>query len=244
MFGGKHPYEPERSDRTKVVRGLLTIVIGVGVPLLLFVWIWGNVVPRPDEQPPPPELGRATVAAPTRDLDGSWMLDADASWLGYRAREEIPRLRDTFDAVGRTDAVVGELTLEGTTLTEAWVEADLRELESDSEFRDRAIRPRYLESSTYPRARFHIVEPVPLLGPPEPGEPVRVSVPGELTIRETTRPITPWLRARWDGDAIRVIASITITLEDYGIRAPSIPGFRIVEEDSDIEMDLTFVPAD
>ncbi len=235
-------HDPEPSGWRRALRGLLTAAVGIGIPLALFFVMGPAITPRPGPQPPPPELGRAAVEDPAGELDGSWTLDPEASWVGYRIQEELPRLRDLFDAVGRTDEVAGALEVSGAKVTAGWVEADLFQLESDSERRDRAIQVRYLESEQYPDARFELSERVGLLDTPEPGVPVEVPVVGELTLRETTRTVRPRLRARWDGERIRVVGALDVTLADYDIRAPRLPGFRNVEDEGVIEINLTFRP--
>jgi polyisoprenoid-binding protein YceI len=235
-------HEPERGGWPKAIRGLLVAAVGIGVPLGIWIWISSALTPRPEEQPPPPTLGRAEVTAPAGELEGAWTLDPASSWVGYRIEELIPRLDEHFEVVGRTDLVAGRLVLDDTTVEEGWVEADLRGLESDIERRDRAIQRRFLESLEHPDARFALTEPVSLLGAPEPGEPATLAVTGELTLRETTIAVRPLLRVRWDGDRIRVVGTLPVELADYGIRNPVLPGFRIVEEQGVIEVDLTFVP--
>jgi polyisoprenoid-binding protein YceI len=234
-------HEPEPRGWHRALRGLLTAAIGIGVPVVVFVWIWSAVAPRPAEQPPPPSIAHATVPEPDRGPEGVGVVDGDASWVGYRIEELVPRLGEHFEVVGRTTTVSGRLTLDGSTVVDALVQANVRDLESDNDRRDRALQRRFLESLEYPDARFAIVEPIPLLGIPEAGEPTTVAVTGELTVRETTRVVRPLLRVRWDGDRIRTVGTVPIELADYGVRNPVLPGFRIVEESGVIELDLTFV---
>jgi polyisoprenoid-binding protein YceI len=238
-------HEPAPRGWSRALRGLLVAAVGISVPVVVAVWVTASFAPRPAEPPPPPALGRTGASAGGGDLSGRWTLDAEHSWVGYRIGEYIPRLNDTFEVVGRTDAVSGMLALTDGRIEGAWVEADLRALTSDNERRDRAIQRRFLESAAYPEARFAITEPIALLGTPEPGEPTTVPVTGTLTLREQSAVVRPLLRARWDGgEELRVVGTLPVTLDAHGIRNPVLPGFRTVAEDATIELDLTFTAGD
>ena len=179
--------------------------MGIGVPIGIVVWGSTLIAPRPGEQPPPPSLEPAPTDAVARDPDGVWVLDPERSWVGYRIEEYLPRLGDHFEVAGRTPAVTGRVVIDGPVLEDALVQADLRELESDIERRDRAIQRRFLESLEHPTARFEVPEPVTLLDVPDPGAPTAVPVPGELTFRDRTQGVQPLLDVRWDGDELRVV---------------------------------------
>ena len=54
----------------------------------------------------------STAAIPTGDLTGTWTV-ADGSVAGYRVREKLAALPAPSDAVGRTGAITGQVTITG-----------------------------------------------------------------------------------------------------------------------------------
>ena len=54
------------------------------------------------------------------------------------------------------------MTIDGTTVTDVTVTADLRDLTSDNSFRDGRIRSEGLESDEFPEAKFVLTEPITL----------------------------------------------------------------------------------
>src|SRR4051812_1161177 len=90
----------------------------------------------------------STPAAPVGDLAGTWTA-ADGSVAGYRVREKLAQLPAPSDAVGRTGAVTGQVTItdrsgaysaENATFT-----VDVSQLASDQSKRDNKIRSIGLE---------------------------------------------------------------------------------------------------
>ena len=54
------------------------------------------------------------------------------------------------------------MTIDGTTVSDVTVTADLRDLTSDNSFRDGRIRSEGLESDEFPEAKFVLTEPIAL----------------------------------------------------------------------------------
>ncbi len=201
----------------------------------------------------PPGSGPAVASAtPTGGaaeseglLDGSWeVADDGTSFVGYRVREQLGFLDAPNDAVGRSPAVTGTLELAGAVVEAVDVTADLRELASDEDRRDRAIRTRGLESETFPEATFTLTDPIDLGELPEPGEVVTADAVGDLTAHGVTRPVTLALDARIDGDALVVAGSTPISLSDFGVEAPVLGPVVSIEDAATVELQATFVRAD
>lgn len=238
LFRKRAWHEQDRRG-VRALKGLLKAVVGIGVPFALLVFFITANTAKPPEQPPPPALsGEQEAGAVTTTLDGTWVVTGD-SWVGYRILEDLPRLQGKHEAVGRTPAVDGTIVIDGTEVREASVDADLRELESDREWRERVLRGRYLHTDDHPRATFTLREPLRLLAVPEPGDLVQLTLPGELTLHGVTREVDVPVQARWDGDRLRVVGRFGIELADYDISPPRIYGFRLVDDHGDIEIDLS-----
>jgi polyisoprenoid-binding protein YceI len=182
-----------------------------------------------------------SAAAFDGDFEGVWSLVPDASFVGYRVREQLVFLPAPNDAVGRTSAVEGSLEIVGTDVVAATVTADLTQLESDEARRDDAIRMNGLESASFPTATFELTEPIAFGETPPEGEVVEVDATGELTLHGVTRTVTLPLEARWDGGQISVVGSLEIAFADFDITPPSL-GPATVEDHGTMELQLVFVP--
>ena len=176
---------------------------------------------------------------------GQWVVrTGDDSFVGYRVRETFAGLSVASDAVGRTNDVLGSLIVEDdSTVSAADVTAGLQALESDEDRRDNAIRGRGLETDEFPEATFTLTGPLELPSPAVAGDEVAVTATGDLTLHGVTRPVEVPVEARWDGSTIEVVGTIDIVFADYDIEPPSVGGFVSVEDEGEIELQLTFVPA-
>lgn len=196
--------------------------------------------------PPPPSLtvtSREQAEAPSQ-VEGTYRVEAAESFVGYRVQEEFLSRDLPNEAVGRTSAIEGTMTIQGARVIEAMISADLRELESDEAGRDRAIRTRGLESAEFPEASFILTAPIELDLIPAPGALISASATGELALHGQTRPVEIPLEALLAEDGtIRVVGNLEIQFSDYGIEAPNVAGTIRIQDEGTIELDLLFVPA-
>jgi polyisoprenoid-binding protein YceI len=134
---------------------------------------------RPRTSPGPhPGAGAAGAS-----LDGIWTVGS-GSQAGYRVEEVL--LGQNVEAVGRTSAVTGELTVAGAEVTSGSFTVDLTQATSDEDRRDDAFQGRIMETATYPTATFELTEPITLQELPADGETVTATANGELTLHGTT----------------------------------------------------------
>jgi len=109
--------------------------------------------------------GASTVPAASFDgsVAGTWNVATD-SVAGYRVREQLASLPAESDAVGRTSAVSGSITLETsgstTTLTAGQITVDTTSIASDKPQRDGRLRNEGLQTDTYPTATFKLTKAV------------------------------------------------------------------------------------
>ena len=215
--------------RLVLAGAVLALVLAVGGP---FAYI--NFV----QEDAPERLGVATAtsgadtgAATGASLDGTWSV-AGGSQAGYRVEEVL--LGQNVEAVGRTTAVTGELTVSGTEVQSGSFSVDLTQVTSDDDRRDDAFQGRIMETATYPRATFELTEPITLAELPADGETVTATANGELTLHGTTRAVTVELTVQRDGDTVNVSGSIPVTFADYGIANPSF-GPVTTEDNGEVE---------
>lgn len=230
-----------RLSRLVITGGLVLLVLVVGAYALL--------TSRGDDQPPPVTLPPVTTAAGapgaagSGTADGTWTVQrggagGQGSFVGYRVREKLAFLSAPNDAVGRTPAVGGTVTVAGRRVTAAKVEVDLRELASDNPRRDGAIRSNGLESDRFPSATFVLTGPVELDAEPVAGKGVGGDAAGNLTLHGVTRPVTVPLKGRWDGDRLSVAGAVPVSLREFRIEAPTIGPVVSIEDRATVEIQL------
>ena len=161
--------------------------------------------------------------------------DFSGSWVGYRAQEELVGVGGT-EAVGRTPAVTGSITLAGTTLTAAELAADLTTLRSDESMRDGQLGRQGIQTDQFPTATFVLTQPIDLGTLPAEGEPVAVDAVGDLTLHGVTKNVTIPLGVVRAGDIIGAAGSLTFTWADFGMEQPS--SMKVVSLANDVTMEL------
>jgi polyisoprenoid-binding protein YceI len=163
------------------------------------------------------------------------------NFVGYRVTEKLVASVVESTATGRTDNVTGTLTIDGTTISEATVTADLRDLESDNSFRDGRIRSSGLESDRFPEAKFVLSQPINLSAEPSPGQTINAQATGDFTLHGVTKRVTIAIEGRWDGKDVQIVGNLPIVFGDYDITAPTAPAVASVDDHGEMEFQLFFV---
>ena len=223
--------------------------VAIGVPVLLVVLAVGGtfVYIHFIESDAPPPLAFSSVpassdgdsasAAPlTGGVDGTWTA-SDSSVVGYRVKEVL--FGQDNEAVGRTNAVTGDLTISATTVNTAKFTVDMTKVSSDSGQRDGQFRGRIMQTSQFPTSTFELTQPIQLPSIPANLEEISVKATGKLTLHGVTKDVTIDLKARLDGSNLDVNGTIPITFSDYGISNPS-GGPASVGDNGQIELLLVF----
>lgn len=164
-------------------------------------------------------------------VEGAWTVSTAEG--GYRVSEVLQGQKT--EAVGRTTAVTGSMTLVANQATEASFEFDLTKLESDSGKRDGQVQGRILQTAQFPTAGFTLTAPIDFGALPAEGAQVAVKATGDLTLHGVTKSVTVDLQARRKGSDIQVLGNLPITFADWGIENPSIKPFVEVGETGVIE---------
>ena len=177
-----------------------------------------------------PDSG-AAEATGSVSTDGEWKVSTAQG--GYRVAEVLQGQKT--EAVGRTTAVTGSMTIAGTKATAANFEFDLTQLKSDSDRRDGQVQGRILQTAQFPTATFVLTQPIDFGAVPADGAEVAVKATGDLTLHGVTKPVTVDLRARVQGAEVQVLGNLPITFADWGIENPSIKPVVEVGETGTIE---------
>lgn len=239
--------------RTKIIIGIAAAIVLAGGA---FYWFFLR-----SDAPPPVDIESAvesvttTTAAPAEGetttttatttpealagFDGTWVVETDASFVGYRVKEELASI-GLFEAVGRTSGLDASLTIEGTTVTSVDLLADMTQLSSDDSRRDGAIKRQALETNDFPEASFVLAGPIDLGSIPDPGVTVSFEATGDLTIHGVTNRVTIPLDAQTVDGKIVVVGSAPVVFADYGIDPPSAAIVLSVEDNGIFEFQLVF----
>jgi polyisoprenoid-binding protein YceI len=197
-----------------------------------------------------------TTAAAAADaaavgIAGTWNVDTSigefddenstGTFVGFRIDEELSGIGSTT-AVGRTPDVTGSITIDGTTLTAATIEADMATITTNDSRRDDKVQSA-LETGDFPTATFVLTAPVELGDAAATGAAVDVQATGDLTIHGVTTSVTLPLQAQLVDGIVVVVGSVDITFADYGVSVPSSPIVVSAEDTGTLELQLFLQPA-
>lgn len=198
-------------------------------------------LPTTDE----PATSNADVAAPEGDAQSNavvYTIVPEESTATYEVGETFIDRGNVFQvAVGQTQGVTGEIRVDldqpqNTTI--GTLAVDVSRFTSDNRRRDSAIRDRFLQSAQYPTVTF---APTEIEGLPETidsGVDYAITLRGDLTIRDTTKPVAFDAQVRLDGDTLTGQASTTILLSDYGFGPIDILGILKTEDEVKVTIDF------
>ncbi len=204
---------------------------------------------KANNAPPRFALSDTTRSGSSSTLAGMWRV-ALGSVVGYRAKEKFIDQHAETEAVARTSKVSGSLRVSvgsGTAqITRMKFTVDLASLTSEDKYatyqvyqRDFFVRTIYLETDRFPTATFtagQVSIALPATGP------VRVDIPGKLSVHGASKDVTAHVQAQGDGTQAEVAGSIDVDMRDFGIEPPDI-SFTRAEPLVTIEFDLKLVHA-
>ena len=195
----------------------------------------------------PSATASATASASSTPASGAttWTV-ASGSLAGYRVKEQFVGQSSAHEAVARTGAVSGHVTIgssgAGYELTSATITVQLSGLASVDSVagynvtnRDRIVQGS-LDVRSFPTATF-VAGSVALPAGAASGQTMTVSVSGKLTIHGVTKDVTASLQLRVSGSAAQVAGTIAVNMTDFGVSPPNI-GFTTVQPAVTIEVSL------
>ncbi len=198
---------------------------------------------------PPAATSAPTIAAdPTQPAAGgddvrTYAIVPEQSSVTYSVGEVFFNDNNRFNlAVGKTQKVNGDVLLNFThpeQSTLGTITVDISAFESDSSRRDNAIRGRWLESARFPLATFAPTAVSGLSADAQAGQTLNFQVTGDLTVRDTTRPVTFNVQARLENETLQGSASTEVLMSDFNFSPPDIAGMLKAEDE--VKIDFTFV---
>jgi polyisoprenoid-binding protein YceI len=237
------------SGRVVLAAAGVSAVLGAGALGFVYFGLMGGTAPARLALSAATPTPSGTTSAPASASpaagsgSGTWKV-ASGSVAGYRVHEQLGFAPAPSDAVGRTSAVTGSITINqsGTvySVTAGSFSVDVSTLTSDRAMRDQRIHTMGLESDRYPTATFNVTSPIALPSSGTNGQAFRVQAVGDLTIHGTTRSVTIPMDARLNGTRIEVAGAITFPFSEFGMTPPSIGGFVTVQNNATMEFDIVF----
>ena len=191
-----------------------------------------------------------TIMAENPDVSAPvvYQIDKAASSVRFEINEILNG--NPKRVVGVTTEVAGEVLIDFDDPAASRLGAiviNVRTLETDSNFRNRAMRGPILGSAS-DENEFATFEPTDIEGLPDRmavGDRVSLSVTGDLTLSGVTRPVvfdTEVLLV--SADRIEVIGSATVLRSEFGLDIPDVPSVSGVEDEVLLVIDLVAVALD
>lgn len=185
----------------------------------------------------------ATAAVSTSDTI-TLVVVPEKSQARYRVREQLAGVSLPSDAVGKTNAISGQIVgkLDGTILSDqSKFVVDIRTLKSDQFPRDGFIQRTPLDSANFPNVTFVPTSATALpLTPPASGA-ATFQLIGDLTIKDVTKPTT-W-EASCTLDSSQTTGTCTATTSflftDFNLEQPRVGRVLSIEDTIKLEVDLT-----
>jgi polyisoprenoid-binding protein YceI len=179
------------------------------------------------------------VTATTNDLTVLQILP-DESEVRFILSEVLRGQPTTV--VGATDQVAGEIAVNPSDLSTAQVgiiQVNARDLTTDSNQRNQAIRNRILNTDSFEFITFTPTSITGLDGSAQPGDTFTFQLAGDLTVRDVTQPVVFEVTATVDAlNQLSGTAVTTIQRGDYNLNIPSVPQVADVSEEVRVELDF------
>ncbi len=233
----------------------------VALMLFLALAIAACATPTQQSQPTavliPTETAAPTEAAPEAeptDAPPAEISSAEADLRTFAIVPERSEVRFVIDevlrgtpttVVGVNSGVSGDLTVDLANPANTQIgpiEIDAAGFVTDDDRRNGAIRRFILVPDRYPTVTF---APTAISGLPESasvGDRFDFQVVGDLTILDSTHPVTFDLSANVISESeVAISGATTINRADFGISIPSVPFVASVAEEMRLELDLVSV---
>jgi polyisoprenoid-binding protein YceI len=225
-----------RHWRRRLAIGVAALAVAVvGGPYVYIHFIQGKAPPPlAFTSPTPVDVGSS--GQNRTSPDGTWTVTSD-SVVGYRVKEVL--FGQSHEAVGRTSAVTGSITVDGTTVTAATFTVDMTTVTSDQSRRDGQFNGRIMDTASYPTATFTLTAPIKLGSNADDGSSQTAQANGQLTLHGVTRTVAFEVTARYVNSIVQVVGSIPITFGDWDIPNPSF-GPVTTEDHGLLEFSLDF----
>jgi polyisoprenoid-binding protein YceI len=188
----------------------------------------------------------ATAAAPAAGSAVVYRIDPAQSEAHYEVGETFFQGNRFVTAVGRTKGIAGDVLVDFANPANSQIGTiviDVSQLTSDEGRRDNYIRNNGLESARYPQATFVPTKIEGLPASAQPGDTLTLKVTGDLTVKETTKPVTFDVTLTANADQLTGSAVTQILLSDFGV-GPIQIAMLATEDEAKLAFDFVALPAE
>jgi len=193
-----------------------------------------DVTPMPTAEP------TVETAAPV-----TFNIVPEESQVTFTLEEDLRGVRTVV--VGTTDQVAGQIQIDFADPSASRmgsIRINIRTLETDTEFRNRAIRSEILQSAK-PDYEFSDFTPKTITGLPESvavGDTFTFQVTGDLPLAGVTREVTFDVTLTVVSETrIEGTGTALVLLSDYGLQIPSVPSVANVTDEVALEIQFVAV---
>ncbi len=232
--------------------------LSIGMMMLLLAIVSCSALQEPEEASVPIEavpIEEVEAVAESETEEEEMETAVESNPITFQIVQAESEARFTMDellkgspktVVGVTDQVAGEILVDFVNPADAQVGTitiNARTLTTDSDFRNKAIKNKILETDAF---EFITFTPTAITGLPDhvsEGDTFEFQMAGDLTIRDITHEadfvvtITAVSESRIEGTA-----ASTVSREAYDLVIPSVPAVAEVDEDVVIELDFVATP--
>jgi polyisoprenoid-binding protein YceI len=159
----------------------------------------------------------------------------------YRVREQLVNVSLPNEAIGRASSVTGGLALDsaGAVIPSgSQFVITVGDLKSDRDRRDGYVRGRLLEVEQYPTVTFVPASVQGLHLPLATSGQGSFTIPGNLTVKGVTHPVTWTANATFAGSEVTGSAATAFTFVDFNLTKPRVPVLLGVEDTIKLEYDF------
>lgn len=228
------------------LRNRVNVLLGaLGVAAVLTVAATAWTLFKPPEAASGPVEAVALTSSPETTADAGGVTLYAFSSEGSEARfliDEVLRGEDVT-VVGTTDQVAAELAIDLTDASDArlgTVLVNVRDLTTDNEFRNRAIKNQILLTDDFEYVSF---TPTELGGLPENvgvGDSFELQITGDLTMTDTTLPVTfDAVVTATSNDELTGTAQASFDYADFGLTIPFSQAVDAVADTVTLELRFT-----
>lgn len=186
------------------------------------------------------------AAAPAAPASAAklYRIDAAQSEVRYEVGETFFQDNRFATAIGRTRGVAGDILINAAEPAKSQIGdivIDISQFKSDESRRDNFIRNNGLESARYPQATFKTTAIEGLPAAVNVGDEVSFTMTGDLTVKQTTKPVTWQVTLQLTDQGLTGSASTQIKMSDFAV-GPIKLAFLQTEDDVKLFFDFVATP--
>ena len=172
-------------------------------------------------------------------------VDAAQSEVHYEVNETIFQGNRLNTAIGRTKGIAGDIAVNMAQPSKSQIGPiviNVSQFKSDEDRRDNFIRRSFLQSTQYPTATFVTKSIDGLPAQIKVGDQVSFAIGGDLTVKQTTKPVTWQVTLKLENNRLVGSATTQITMSEFGVGPIQIP-LLSTEDNVKLVFDFVAVPA-